>query len=100
MLIASVQSQILAGLKSVCGAGACGPASLTGIVGSIANVLIFLVGAASVIMIIVAGLSYVVSGGNSDQVVKAKNTILYAVIGIIVSISSYAIANFVITSVK
>lgn len=69
-----------------------------GIFTTITNVLLYLVGAVSVIMIIIGGIRYIVSGGNSANVTAAKNTILYAIVGIIVSILGYAIVNFVITS--
>jgi len=64
---------------------------------SIANTLIFLVGAIAVIMLIIGGLRYVLSGGNSSTIQSAKDTILYAIIGIIVAILAYAAVNFVIT---
>lgn len=70
----------------------------TGIFTTITNVLLFLVGAISVIMIIFGGFRYVVSGGNATSISAAKNTILYAVVGIIVAILAYAVINFVITS--
>jgi hypothetical protein len=70
----------------------------TGIFTTVTNVMLFGVGAISVIMIIIGGLRYVVSGGNSSNVTAAKNTILYAVVGIIVAILAYAIINFVIGS--
>lgn len=66
---------------------------------SITNTLIFIVGAVAVLMLIIGGLRYVTSGGNSSSVEGAKNTILYAVIGIIVAILAYAIVNFVIAKV-
>lgn len=65
---------------------------------TITNVLLFLIGAISVIMLIIGGLRYVVSGGDSTQVQNAKNTILYAIVGVIVSILAYAAVSFVITS--
>ncbi len=65
---------------------------------TVANVLLFLIGAVSVIMLIVGGFRYVLSGGDSTQVTSAKNTILYAVIGIIVALLAYAIVNFVVSS--
>jgi len=65
---------------------------------TITNVLLFLIGAISVIMLIIGGLRYVVSGGDSTQVTNAKNTILYAVVGIVVAILAYAVVSFVITS--
>jgi hypothetical protein len=69
-----------------------------GIFETITNVLLFLIGAVSVIMLIYGGLRYVISGGDSTAVTAAKNTILYAVIGIIVALLAYAIVNFVVTS--
>jgi ABC-type Fe3+ transport system permease subunit len=69
-----------------------------GIFQTVTNVLLFLIGAVSVIMLIVGGLRYVLSGGDSTAVTAAKNTILYAVIGIIVALLAYAIVNFVVTS--
>lgn len=70
----------------------------TGTFRTITNVMLFLIGAISVIMLIIGGLRYVLSGGDSTQVTNAKNTILYAVVGIIVAILAYAIVSFVITS--
>lgn len=67
---------------------------------NITNTLIFLVGAIAVIMLIVGGLRYVLSGGNSQNVESAKNTIFYAIIGIVVAILAFAIVNFVISGVK
>ncbi|MCA9334744.1 hypothetical protein KC953_01220 [Candidatus Saccharibacteria bacterium] len=70
----------------------------TGIFRTITNVLLYLIGAISVIMLIIGGLRYVVSGGDSTAVQNAKNTILYAIVGIIVAILAYAIVDFIITS--
>ncbi len=67
------------------------------IINRVINVLLFLVGALSVVFIIVAGIYFSISNGNAEQVKRAKNTMTYAVIGLIVSILSYAIVNFVIT---
>jgi hypothetical protein len=69
-----------------------------GIFRQITNVLLFIIGAISVIMLIIGGIRYVVSGGDSGAVTAAKNTILYAVIGIIVALLAYALVNFVIGS--
>lgn len=70
----------------------------SGIFRTITNVLLFILGAVSVIMIIIGGLRYVISGGNSTAVTAAKNTILYAIVGVIVALLAYAIVNFVLTS--
>jgi hypothetical protein len=64
----------------------------------ITNVMLYVIGAISVIMLIIGGIRYVLSGGDSGAVTNAKNTILYAVVGIIVAILAYAIVNFVISN--
>ena len=65
----------------------------------VVNVILFVLGAAAVIMIIIGGFRYVVSGGDSSSVTAAKNTILYAVIGLVIAVLAYAIVNFVVKSV-
>ena len=70
----------------------------TGVFQTITNVLLYVLGSISVIMIIIGGLRYVISGGNSTNVTAAKNTILYAIVGVIIAILSYAIINFVLGS--
>ena len=63
------------------------------------NTILYAVGIISVIMLIYGGLRYVISGGDSKKVTDAKNTIMYAIIGLIIAILSYAIVNFVINSI-
>ena len=65
----------------------------------ITNTVLYAVGIISVIMLIYGGLRYVISGGDSKKVTDAKNTIMYAIIGLIISILAYAIVNFVINAV-
>lgn len=66
----------------------------------IADVLIFIVGGISVIMIIVGGLRYTISAGDQSKVTSAKNTVLYALIGVVLAFLSYAIVNFVLVRFK
>ena len=63
----------------------------------ISNTALFIIGALSVLMLIWGGIRYTTSAGDSSNITAAKNTILYAVVGIIVALLSYAIVNFVIT---
>ena len=70
-----------------------------GVFGRITNVILLIVGIVSVVMLIYGGLRYILSGGDSKKVTDAKNTILYAIIGRIISLLAYAIVNFVLTSV-
>jgi hypothetical protein len=71
-------------------------ADMATIVANVVNVLLFIIGALSVIMIIFGGFKYITSGGDSSGVTAAKNTIMYAVIGLIVAVLAYAIVNFVL----
>ena len=70
----------------------------TGVFKTISDVMLYIIGAISVIMLIIGGIRYVVSAGEQAAVTSAKNTILYSIVGIIVAIVAYAVVNFVITS--
>jgi glucose uptake protein GlcU len=63
---------------------------------TIINVMLQVLGILAVIMIIVGGIRYTISNGDASRVKAAKDTITYAVVGLIVALLSYAIVNFVI----
>lgn len=65
---------------------------------NIANILLFIIGAVAVIFIIYGGFRYTTSGGDASSTKAAKDTIFYAVIGLMVAIFAFAIVNFVVTS--
>ena len=62
------------------------------------NIMLFGVGVLSVVMLIFGGFRYVISGGKKESVTNAKNTILYAIIGLLIAVFAYAIINFVLRS--
>ena len=70
--------------------------SLEGVIKTVVQVLLFIIGAVAVIMIVIGGLKYVTSNGDSAAVTSAKNTILYSIVGLIVAMVAYAIVGFVI----
>jgi len=85
-----------------CAQGTNVPTSLFGqgsIFTTIVNVLLFVIGALSVVMLIWGGIRYTTSGGNSSSVTAAKNTIMYAIIGLVVAFLAYAIVNWVLAAV-
>lgn len=92
-LASAAGDAISGGAQKACGS-TCG-GDINTIFTSISNALIFIVGAVSVIMIIVGGLRYVLSSGDPKAISAAKDTILYAVIGIIVAIAAFGIVSFV-----
>ncbi|HEU5187190.1 MAG TPA: pilin [Candidatus Saccharimonadales bacterium] len=69
--------------------------TVPGTLQQVANILIFLIGAVSVVMIIIGAMRYTLAQGDQAAVGTAKNTILYAVIGLVLSMAAYGIVNFV-----
>lgn len=65
----------------------------------IVDVLLYVLGAVSIVVIIMAGIFYTISAGDSAQITKAKNTLMYAIVGLIVALLAYAIVNFVYKAV-
>jgi len=74
--------------------------SFSSLAKKIINVFSIVVGAVSVIMIIVGGFRYIISGGDSGGVTAGKNTILYAIVGLVIVIFAQVIVRFVLTNVQ
>ncbi len=68
---------------------------LLGTVQTIINVVIGLVGVIAVVVMIIGGINFITSQGDTNKVTKARNTILYGVVGLIVALLAFAIVNFV-----
>ena len=97
---ASAQLNLESGINSAKGTGA--PDNVTeddGLIKKVVNLLLWAIGIVSVIMIIIGGIRYATSNGDSNNVTAAKNTIMYAVIGLVIAIFAYAIVNFVLTQI-
>ena len=62
---------------------------------SIIDIMLFALGAISVIMIVIGGIRYTTSNGDSNGIQGAKNTILYAIVGLVVAILAYSIVNWI-----
>lgn len=98
------QSQICTGIGTVNGSGGCdnsgSQSTIDKIIAWVVNILTVIVGITAVIMIIVAGFRFVTSGGDSANVAGAKNTIIYAIVGLIVVALAQVIVHFVLTNIK
>lgn len=64
---------------------------------NVVNIFSYIVGAIAVIMIIYGGFRYITSGGSSDGVGAAKNTLIYAIIGLIIVALAQIIVQFVLS---
>ncbi|HTE57398.1 MAG TPA: hypothetical protein VK694_01530 [Verrucomicrobiae bacterium] len=71
-----------------------------GILTKVARIMSILVGIASVIVIIIGGFKYVLAAGDTTSIASAKNTIMYAVVGLVVSLVSQGIITFVLLRVR
>ncbi len=78
---------------------ACNTDDLTDTIQKIINTVIFVVGMLAVVMIIIGGVSYATSMGDPGKATKAKNIIMYGIIGLVISLLAFAIVNFVLQAV-
>lgn len=76
-----------------------GKDSLMSRVQVIINVALSVIGVVAVVMIIYGGFTYTTSRGDPEKIKKAKNTILYGIIGLVVALLAFAIVNFVLGEV-
>lgn len=92
----AAQDALEQGIQAAHGDGI--PTTITGdggVITTVINVMLYIVGILSVIMLIYGGIRYTISGGNSSAVTAAKNTILYAIVGLVIAIFAYAAINFI-----
>lgn len=79
--------------------GTAAQGAITGILKSVIEILSWIVGIISVIMIIVGGFKYVVSSGDPNGAKSAKNTVVYALVGIVVAALAQVLVRFVLSEV-
>lgn len=90
---------VLNGDKPSTNCGTSGETGVRKLVGDVVNILSLIIGVAAVIMIIVGGLKYATSGGDTNAVSSAKNTVLYALVGLVVAVLAQFLVHFVIMQV-
>ena len=100
---AEIQDSLCAGanfdVNSSCSTGITdedAAAKINSFIGTIINMFSLVVGVVSVIMIIIGGFRYITSGGDSSNVSGAKNTIMYAIIGLVIVALAQTIVRFIL----
>lgn len=73
--------------------------SQTAQLSSILNVVYLIAGAIAVLMVVIAGITYVTAAGNPSTAAKARNTIIYSVAGLVLIGLAFTITNFIIGGV-
>ena len=76
----------------------CDTKGVTNFVNTVINVISIIAGIAAIIMIIVSGLKYITSGGDSNKVASAKSTLIYALIGVVIAALAQFLVHFVFTA--
>lgn len=82
-----------------CSDGGDATEKINDLIRSVINLLSAIVGVIAVVMIIVGGLRYITSGGNDTSVTSAKNTILYAIIGLIIVALAQVLVRFTLSKI-
>lgn len=94
--IDGAKQSVCTGINTQVG-GNCGDTSgVQRAVSAALRILSIIVGIAAVIMVVVAGLKYITSGGDSSNVASAKNTLIYAIVGLVIAGLAQAIVRFVL----
>lgn len=83
-----------------CGDEKPGETGVNSVIKTVINILSLAVGVISVVMIIIGGLKYVLSSGDSSNINSAKNTILYALVGLIIVALAQIIVKFTLNTVS
>jgi len=74
--------------------------SINSVISTLITILSFIVGLVAVIMIIVAGFKYTTAGGDSNKITSAKNTLIYALIGVAIAALAQVLVRFVLNKLK
>lgn len=102
-LAATPKDEICSGVGAAAGGSGCtapkGSPTVNGVITTVINIISAFVGVVAVIMIIFAGFKYVTSGGDSSKIGSAKNTLVYAIVGLVVAGVSQIIVRYVVTKV-
>ena len=77
-----------------------GEPTITDTIKNIISAVIGILGIVCVVIIIIGGIGYMTSSGDSSKVKKAKDPILYGIIGIIICVLAFAITQFVINAIN
>jgi hypothetical protein len=95
------QQEVCRGIGLTTANGSCGDsgAQFAATVTTIINLLLIIIGVVAVVVIIVAGFNFITSGGDSNKVATARNSIVYALIGLVVVVLAEVIVHFVIGTV-
>lgn len=74
--------------------------SVSSLVQNVVGLLSMVGGVIAVIMLIIGGIKYVISGGDTNSLTSARNTIIYALVGLVIIALAQVIVRFVVGRVS
>ena len=99
----SSQQQACSGIDLGSGSSSCASqatgAGVSSLISTTIDILSFVVGAVAIIMVIIGGFKYVISSGDSNAANSARNTILYALVGLAIAAVAQVLVRFVLNKV-
>ncbi len=99
-----IQSEVNSGVndatggQTTCGSGSTIGGGIKSAASTVVNILSVVVGIVAVIMIIYGGFRYISSGGESGSVQSAKNTLLFAVVGLVIVALAQVLVHWVLNT--
>ena len=78
--------------------GDCGPISPFELFGRGIKTLLLLIGSLSLVFSIYGGFLWLTSGGNTERIQQGKDTLMWAILGVVVALFSYVILNFILNA--
>ena len=98
---ADAKSEICKGVGAATGAGGCtDDGSLTRVIRTVINLFSIIIGIVAVIMIMFSGFKYITAAGDSGNIGSAKNTLIYAIVGLVIVALAQFIVKFVLDKIK
>lgn len=101
-VFATPQTDICGGVGGTSPDGTCTTSdglTVMGVVKTIVGILSWVIGVVAVIMVMISGFKYITSGGDSNGVSSAKNTLIYAIVGLIIVVLAQFLVHFVLNNI-
>jgi hypothetical protein len=97
---ATPQDEVCKGIGAADGSGGCSQdGMLTSVVRNVINIFSIVIGIVAVIMIMVGGFKYITAAGDSGNITSAKQTVIYALIGLVVAALAQFLVQFVLDNI-
>lgn len=91
---------VTAGVPGADCSGTAGESTISRVLNAVLGIISWIAGIAAIIMIVLAGLKYITSGGDSGSIASAKTSLIYALVGVVIVVLAQVLVQFVIKAAK